>query len=241
MLSHPYPHSLAITQSSVRLRLDATSRTGDTSTVFELRVVVADDHQLTLSGVADSLSMNGVKIVGRARNAPDAIALVLQTKPDALVSDLDFGPGPTGIDIAAHLRKKMPKLGIVVLSAYGDPRLHHASLAEAPKGLVYLIKQHVRETADILDAVALSIERAGKAEKGQLPRVNLTPSQIAVLRLVAQGLANQAIARELSVTEESVSKTINRMIKRLGLETGPNINSRAALVQSYFDVVGANR
>lgn len=207
----------------------------------ELRVVVADDHQLTLSGVADSLSMNGVTIVGRARNAPDAIALVLQTKPDALVSDLDFGPGPTGIDIATHLRKKLPKLGIVVLSAYGDPRLHHASLGEAPKGMVYLIKQQVSETADIVDAVALSIERAEKAEKGELPRVNLTPAQIAVLRLVAQGLANQAIANELSVTEESVSKTINRMIKRLNLPTGANINSRAALVQSYFDLVGANR
>ena len=107
----------------------------------KLRVVVADDHQLTLSGVADSLSMNGVSIVGRARNAPDAIALVLETKPDALVSDLDFGPGPTGIDIATHLRKKLPKLGIVVLSAYGDPRLHHTSLGGAPKGVVYLIKQ----------------------------------------------------------------------------------------------------
>jgi DNA-binding NarL/FixJ family response regulator len=209
--------------------------------VTELRVVVADDHQLTLSGVADSLSMNGVTIVGRARNAPDAIALVLQTKPDALVSDLDFGPGPTGIDIATHLRKKLPKLGIVVLSAYGDPRLHQASLGEAPQGMVYLIKQQVSETADILDAVALSIERASKSEKGELPRVNLTPSQIAVLRLVAQGLANQAIALELSVTEESVSKTINRMIKRLDLQTGPHINSRAALVQSYFDLVGSNR
>ncbi len=207
----------------------------------ELRVVVADDHQLTLSGVADSLSMNGVSIVGRARNAPDAIALVLATKPDALVSDLDFGPGPTGIDVATHLRKSLPKLGIVVLSAYGDPRLHHASLGEAPKGLVYLIKQQVADTADILDAVALSIVRADKAEKGHLPRVNLTPSQIAVLRLVAQGFANQAIARELSVSEESVSKTINRMIKRLDLATGPNINSRAALIQSYFDAVGANR
>jgi DNA-binding NarL/FixJ family response regulator len=209
--------------------------------VTELRVVVADDHQLTLSGVADSLSMNGVSIVGRARNAPDAIALVLATKPDALVSDLDFGPGPTGIDVATHLRKSLPKLGIVVLSAYGDPRLHHASLGEAPKGLVYLIKQQVADTADILDAVALSIVRADKAEKGHLPRVNLTPSQIAVLRLVAQGFANQAIARELSVSEESVSKTINRMIKRLDLATGPNINSRAALIQSYFDAVGANR
>jgi DNA-binding NarL/FixJ family response regulator len=209
--------------------------------VPKLRVVVADDHQLTLSGVADSLATHGVTVVGRARNATDAIALVTKHTPDALVSDLDFGPGPTGLDIAAHLRKTMPNLGIVILSAYGDPRLHHQSLDEAPPGLVYLIKQQIADTADILKAVSLSIEKAKKAEAGELPRIDLTPSQISVLRLVAQGLTNQAIGGQLSVSEEAVSKTINRMIKRLGIGSDPGINSRAALIQSYFDVVGANR
>jgi DNA-binding NarL/FixJ family response regulator len=157
------------------------------------------------------------------------------------VSDLDFGPGPTGLDVAEHLRKQFPKLGIVVLSAYGDPRLHHTSLKQAPPGLVYLIKQQVTETNDIVEAVRASIRRAESAELGELPKINLTPGQISVLRLIAQGFSNQAIASQLSVTEESVSKTINRMIKRLGINSGPSTNSRAALIQSFFDVVGANR
>jgi DNA-binding NarL/FixJ family response regulator len=221
--------------------VDSRALTRDTSRVTNLRVVVADDHQLTLSGVADSLTANGIQVVGRARSAPEAISLVNSLTPDALISDLDFGPGPTGLDIAAHLRKQFPRLGIVVLSAYGDPRLHHTSLDDAPRGLVYLIKQQVLETSDIVTALRRSILRAEKAEAGELPSVNLTHGQISVLRLIAQGFSNQAIAEQLSVTEESVSKTINRMLKRLGIASGPTVNSRAALVQSFFDLVGANR
>ncbi|MFM1953105.1 MAG: hypothetical protein RL187_314 [Actinomycetota bacterium] len=204
------------------------------------RVVVADDHNLTLSGVSDSLTAHGIEVVGRGKTAADAVLLVKQTKPDALVTDLDFGPGPTGLDVATTLRKSHPTLGIVLLSAYGDPRLHSESLTAAPTGLVYLVKQQVSSTLELAQAISSSLERARLAEKGDIPQIDLTSSQIAVLRLVAKGLSNQAIARELSVTEESVSKTINRMLKRLNISPSSEVNSRAALLQSYFDLIGAN-
>ena len=205
-----------------------------------LRVVVADDHGLTLQGVSDSLVAHGISIVGRGRSAGEALALVKDHKPDALVTDLDFGPGPTGLDIAESLRADLPRLGIVVLSAYGDPRLHSESLTRVPAGVVYLIKQQVESTSAIADAISLSIDKAAKAERGVLPTINLTSAQISVLRLVAKGLSNAAIAEELSVTEDSVSKTINRMLKRLGIEHSSEMNMRAALLQSYFDMIGAN-
>ena len=205
-----------------------------------LRVVVADDHGLTLQGVSDSLVAHGISIVGRGKSAGEALTLVNDLKPDALVTDLDFGPGPTGLDIAQNLRAALPRLGIVVLSAYGDPRLHSESLTSAPAGIVYLIKQQVDSTQTIADAIALSIDKAAKAERGELPSINLTSAQISVLRLVAKGLSNAAIARELSVTGDSVSKTINRMLKRLGVEHHSGMNMRAALLQSYFDIIGAN-
>lgn len=205
-----------------------------------LRVVVADDHGLTLQGVSDSLVAHGISIVGRGKSAGEALTLVNDLKPDALVTDLDFGPGPTGLDIAQNLRAALPRLGIVVLSAYGDPRLHSESLTSAPAGIVYLIKQQIDSTQTIADAIALSIDKAAKSERGELPSINLTSAQISVLRLVAKGLSNAAIARELSVTEDSVSKTINRMLKRLGIEHNSEMNMRAALLQSYFDMIGAN-
>lgn len=205
-----------------------------------LNVVVADDHSLTLQGVSDSLLSHGMSVVGRGKTAAEAVELVKKHTPDALVTDLDFGPGPTGLDIAESLRASSPRLGIVVLSAYGDPRLHSESLVSAPAGVVYLIKQQVASTAQLAEAIRVSIDKAGKAEAGELPAINLTSGQIAVLRLVAKGLSNHAIAQELSVTEDSVSKTINRMLKRLGIAQHSGVNSRAALLQSYFDMIGTN-
>lgn len=209
--------------------------------MIRLKVVVADDHKLTLSGVADSLTARGIDVVGRGHSAPEAISLVEQLTPDVLVTDLDFGPGPTGLDVATFLRKKMPLLGIVVLSAYADPRLHATSLSTAPSGLVYLIKQNIDGPSIIVEAVEASVEKARTAEKGELPRVDLTPAQLAVLRLIASGLSNQAISENLSITEESVSKTVNRMLKRLGITAGPSVNNRAVLIQHYFDFIGANQ
>ena len=205
-----------------------------------LRVVVADDHSLTLQGVSDSLLSHGMSVVGRGKTAAEAVELVKKHRPDALVTDLDFGPGPTGLDIAESLRASFPRLGIVVLSAYGDPRLHSESLVSAPAGVVYLIKQQVASTAQLAEAIRVSIDKAAKAEAGELPAINLTSGQIAVLRLVAKGLSNHAIAQELSITEDSVSKTINRMLKRLGIAQDSGVNSRAALLQSYFDMIGTN-
>jgi DNA-binding NarL/FixJ family response regulator len=208
--------------------------------VNALNVVVADDHSLTLQGVSDSLLSHGISVVGRGKTAAEAVALVKKLKPDALVTDLDFGPGPTGLDIAESLRASFPRLGIVILSAYGDPRLHSESLVSAPAGVVYLIKQQVESTAQLAEAITVSIDKATKAEVGELPSINLTSGQIAVLRLVAKGLSNHAIAEELSVTEDSISKTINRMLKRLGIAQNSGVNSRAALLQSYFDMIGSN-
>lgn len=202
---------------------------------------MADDHSLTLQGVSDSLLSHGISIVGRGSSAAEAVSLVKEHAPHALVTDLDFGPGPTGLDIASSLRATLPKLGIVVLSAYGDPRLHSESLVSAPAGLVYVIKQQVGSTSQLADAIVSSIDKAAKAEQGELPSINLTSAQISVLRLVARGLSNSAIALELSITEDSVAKTINRMLKRLGITQTSQVNSRAALLQSYFDMIGANR
>jgi NarL family two-component system response regulator LiaR len=106
---------------------------------------------------------------------------------------------------------------------------------------VYLIKQNIDGPSAIVEAVEASVDRARKAEKGELPRVDLTPAQLAVLRLISSGLSNQAIADNLSISEESVSKTVNRMLKRLGITAGPSVNTRAVLIQHYFDFIGANR
>jgi DNA-binding NarL/FixJ family response regulator len=206
------------------------------------RVVVADDHRLTLVAVADSLTMHGLAVAETASTPRGAIEAVIKHRPDALVIDLDLGLGPTGIDVAVHLRQSQPLLGIVILSAYGDPRLLSLELPEAPGGTVYVIKQAVSETQEIVDAVESAIDRARSHDQGSvLPRVDLTRSQVAVLSLVAEGLSNAGISARLFITEESVAKIIGRLLKRLGITAGGDLNTRAALAHRYFDFVGHRR
>jgi len=82
------------------------------------RVVVADDDRLTALTLTDSLARHGLLPVGVAHDAGQALASTLSLKPDALVVDLDFGPGPTGLDVAVKARRALPGPGVVMVTAY---------------------------------------------------------------------------------------------------------------------------
>jgi len=106
-------------------------------------------------------------VVGRAHTAAEAVSLVERKNPDALLVDLDFGPGSTGLDLAASLRKGMPLLGIIVLGAY--PPLHSGDLSHAPgawsTSLSNKSPPHPRMPAE---ALATAIEKAHSQAEGTL-------------------------------------------------------------------------
>jgi DNA-binding NarL/FixJ family response regulator len=206
-----------------------------------VRVVVADDHGLTLSAVSDSLQVNGLEVVARASGARDAVAAVLKYRPDALVVDLDLGPGPSGIHLAVSLRERLPTLGVVILSGYTDPRLFSSSLPAPPGGTVYLVKQQVANVATVAAAVRDSVARAVTGAVSVVPAIELTHSQVHLLDLVAQGLTNSGIAELLHINEDSVAKSINRIAKRLDISRGAGTNTRGALTRRYFELVGNRR
>ncbi|MBX9472882.1 response regulator [Microcella sp.] len=206
-----------------------------------LRVVVVDDHGLTLSAVSDSLRVNGLVVEARAATARDAVDAVVRHQPDALVIDLDLGPGPTGMHIAVSLRKRFPQLGVVILSGYADPRLLSATLPPAPRGSVYLVKQQVADVASVVTAVRDAVERAWAGTAASVPAVELSRSQVDVLGLIAQGYSNGAIADRLHITEDSVAKSVNRIAKRLDITKSPDTNIRGALTSRYFALVGNRR
>ncbi len=206
-----------------------------------LRVVVVDDHGLTLSGVADSLHVNGLTIEARASSALDAVVAVLKHRPDALVIDLDLGPGPSGIHLAVSLRERLPLLGVVILSGYADPRLFNSALPVPPRGTVYLVKQQVAEVGTVVAAVYEAVARAQAGAVSIIPAVELTNSQVRMLDLVAQGLTNSGIAERLFITEASVAKSINRIAKKLDISQDAGTNTRGALTRRYFELVGNKR
>ena len=205
-----------------------------------LRVVVVDDHKLTANAIGDALERHGMLAVARAHSAADALAACSDHTPDALVIDLDLGPGPTGIDVALEVRKTLRNIGVVLLTGYEDPRLLDARLPALPPACVYMVKHKLDDTTDVVDAVYMARDLiAGPGPKTPVkPRVSLTDSQVEILRLVASGLSNQAVAARLSLTVSAVEKAINRLAKKLDVDSEADTNIRVGLTHRYLDMVG---
>lgn len=211
--------------------------------VDELTVVVADDHRLTVEGLADSLRSRDIRVAGVAQSVPEAQKLVKAVKPDVLLTDLDMGPGPNGIDLGLTLRSTQPTLGVVVLTAFEDPKLLSARIPTFPSDFVYLVKQRIDNLDEVVEACALACSYAlGEADPpNSSDRFPLSRSQAEMLRLLASGLSNRAIAEQLSLSEDSVAKSINRLAKKLDVARGENTNVRVSLTQIYFDLMGFQR
>lgn len=215
----------------------------DTGGVEKISVVVADDHRLTAHSIADSLKARGYQIVAVTYGVPDALAAIAEHSPHVLISDLDMGPGPTGADLIARMANVHPTMAVVLLTAYEDPKLLAPGMPELPSRVVYRVKHQLGDLDELESAVQLAlsyatgVDRPPKATAGQ----PLTEAQANLLRLVAQGLSNQAISEALSMSPDSVAKSINRLAKKLGVSKTEATNVRVALSQKYFDYIGFQR
>jgi len=213
-----------------------------------IRVIVVDDHAFTRATVASSLRGHGIDVVTECGTALEAIQGAANHNPDVMVIDLNLGSGPSGLDLATRLRKTNPALGIVILTSYSDPRLMATDLPELPTGALYLVKQDIVDTATLANAVTQAIEgvRANRStttrsNANYATRLELTDGQIDVLRLMSEGHSNAEIARRRGVKEKAIEQTISRIAKRLELPAGTEVNQRAQLVRTYFELTGTQR
>lgn len=209
----------------------------------QLSAVVADDDRLTALSLADSLSRYGIIPLAVVHSAGDAIAKTLELTPDVLVVDLDFGPGPTGLDVASAVRRRLSKIGIAIVTSYEDPRLLAPNLPSTPIGAVYVVKHKVDNPKQIAEAARDSYRYSQAL--GRVPiaqnRIDLTDSQVELLRLVAMGLSNQAIAQDLFITASAVEKAITRLATKLNVDRSHEANLRVGLTHRYLDHVGYTR
>lgn len=216
---------------------------GEATATEVISVVVADDDRLTALTLADSLTRYRLKPLAIVHSARDALGATTTLKPDVLVVDLDFGPGPNGIDVAVRARRALPMIGIVIVTAYEDPRLLAPDLPEAPSGSVYLVKQQIANPEQVAIAARNSIElvlnppRKKQAKIG----VSLTNSQVELLRLVAMGYSNHGIAEALTLSQDSVKKSITRLAKRLGVDHSSDSSLRVELTHRYLQLSGYTR
>ena len=205
-----------------------------------LRVLVLEDDPFTRLSVVAALRHFGFDVVAEEAEPGKALERALAVQPEVAMLDLHLGKGATGLDVAKELRRVNPKIGIVMLTSFEDPRLLGPSFPAVPKGTVYLTKQSVQN----LSLLKSAVNEAAAAALTNTEAVNgsafgkLSDVQIETLRLVAEGLSNAEIAKRRFVKEKSVELTIARVAKSLGIVNSNSVNQRVHIARVYFRSTG---
>lgn len=208
------------------------------------RALLVEDDDFTRLMIATGLSSQGLEIVLSTSSASVALSQISSLKPDLAILDLHLGNGPTGIDLAVALRREHPKVGILMLTSFEDPRLLNPNLPKLPFGSVYLTKKSVGQIEVLNQAIAKAIDhKQWSGSSAPIPQpissvAKLTDTQVETLRLMAQGYSNAEIAKRRFVTEKSVETSIARLAKTMGLVQDPTMNQRVHMAKVYFRALG---
>jgi DNA-binding NarL/FixJ family response regulator len=216
-----------------------------------VRVLIAEDQMLLRDGMSRMLTAYGFEVVATVASGEGLAERLVEVRPDIAVVDVRMPPTFTdeGLRAAVEARRTVPGLPVLVLSQYVE-RLYARELLSGPAGGVgYLLKDRVGEVRQFVEAlrqVAAGGTVMDPEVVGQLLEVRdepqgLTPRELDVLRLMAQGLSNAAIAEGLGITEKSVSNQINMLFAKLGLPPGARQHDRRVVaVLTYLDRTSVN-
>ena len=215
-----------------------------------LRVALADDHYLVREGTRRLLEAQpDVEVVAVCEDLDSLLAAVAAERPDVVVTDIRMPPTSTdeGIRAAELLRESDPGIGVVVLSQYAEPQYALPLLEHGSEGRAYLLKERVEDVEQLVGAIrtvaaggsvvdpkVVEALVAANARTEQSPLHDLTPRERDVLREMASGKNNAAIAAELFLTERSVEKVIHSIFLKLGLTWETAVHKRVTAVVMYL-------
>ncbi len=200
-----------------------------------IHIVLADDHTLLRAGIRSLLEgLSGMIVVAEAANGLEAWSLVDIHRPDILLTDIAMH-GLNGLELAEKVGRERPETKVIVLSMHNDEEYVRRAMAAGARG--YLLKDSdteelghalrcvARGEAYLSPAVSQSlIASLRKSSIGTLePTGGLTPRQVEVLRLIAEGLSTKAIARKLELSTKTVEWHRGILMERLGIHDIANL------------------
>ena len=212
-----------------------------------MRVVIAEDLALLRDGLVRLLRDNDVEVVAEVGDADALVHAVLRERPDLAIVDIRLPPTfrDEGLRAALELRGSAPETAILVLSQYVEHTYAAELLAQGSAGGVgYLLKDRVLDAADFVEAVrrvadggtALDPEVVSQllGTRGSHRRAVLTARELEVLKLMAEGRSNAAIAESLVLTVGAVEKHIASIFQKLRLPPSETDHRRVLAVLAYL-------
>ena len=222
-----------------------------------LRVLIAEDQYLMREGTRRLLEEHGgVEVVGVASDYDGVLAGTRRLRPDVVLMDIKMPPSHSmeGIEAAHVIKGELPDTGIVILSQHDDEGYVWALLEHGIEGYGYLHKVRVGDVEQLVRAIGevaaggsvidpRIVEKllALRSRKPGSALAELTPGELDVLGLMAEGMSNKRIAEALHLSVGAVEKRIAAIFSKLGLAPERELNRRVAAVLIYLRESPARR
>ena len=196
-----------------------------------IRLLIIDDHEMVREGLKAMLTAEAdFEIVGEAANAEQAYELIARSHPDVILLDIRL-PGVSGIEVCRTVTEHYPETAVIILTTFTDETLVAQCIQAGARGFIvkdierFDLKRSIRAVARGEAAIDPKAAVAVLAQLRRAPQVSdepspepLSPQQIVILRLIAQGLSSREIATQLYLSENTVKGYVQEMLHRLGVK-----------------------
>ena len=213
-----------------------------------MRVVIAEDSVLLREGLVRLLEVAGIEVAAAVGDAGAMLRAVAEGGSDTVIVDVRMPPTYTdeGLRAALTLRRERPDVAVLVLSQYVEERYATELLSSNIHGVGYLLKDRVADVAEFIDALrrvadggtVLDPEVVAQllVRRRSDPMDQLTPRELEVLGLMAEGRSNSAIATGLHVSESAVAKHVNSIFTKLDIAQVDTDHRRVLAVLRYLRI-----
>ncbi len=212
-----------------------------------IRAVVAEDSVLLRDGLVRLLDDAGIDVVAAVGDGDALLEAVDELRPDLAMVDVRMPPTHTdeGLRAAVQIRREHPDVAVLVLSQYVEERYAAELLEGSTSGVGYLLKDRVIDVESFLDSVVRVADGGNAVDAEVISQMlarsrrsneidRLTPRELQVLELMAEGLSNAGIGDRLVISQGAVEKHITNVFSKLDLPAGDHAHRRVRAVLRFL-------